>query len=621
MAMSQEPGLFGRIKRGAATAAPAAGAVVGGALGLPGGPITAAGGAGLGAAAGSYLGQMIYPEQEMTELLAQEDDPIKRQLIMAQRPVEEAAWEVGGAGAGTLIKPVAKMAGKGLRAIGEAGAPTLKPDFEELIQAGKRLGVEPTPGQVTDSKLIQNLESSLEQSPSLMARPVRKHREQIEKTLQEATENLTEHGTTATDFEVGQGVKRELTDRVEEMRSPIREAYDDIADQMLDTPVDENVLDDVMLELTTDPLFETKMGQNTLTQIYDNFIDGIQNLDQLKRVRTQLGQSLSGTASDLERQYIGRVYDSLTEVRRRTIDAMGKGKKTFASKVKAADEAHKNLMQKLNSVKKLMGQKVDFKSPGEFVRKLDDMIETRVTDKFFDMSRIEELRKFKELFPDQFERVRARKVQQLLDRSRVKQRTTLDPRTLVRHYNGLQREVKDLLFDKPAQSSIENMSIFIKNMPTKIGPSGTPQGMQYLKFGSWLTEIRDAMRMLAYKGLKASGNIYNLPSEFMFQRAAELQSEATPSVMAHVMGVPLVKGEKEYEFYIDPADHAAYINDIRNDDDLTNIEKARLMHLANKKGIGIRKEEFSSEAPPEQRFTPMDQISLESVADKLRGGQ
>lgn len=136
------------LKQGFINALPAAGGVIGGVAGSALGPFGAVGGAGLGAAGGQYIKQMIQPPELKSEGF------LPRQAEMAQEPAKEAAYAAGGEMTGPVVGKLAEKAAPALskyanfRKVKQLGG--LKKGFDELQERGI---VQPLGEQMFEDKI------------------------------------------------------------------------------------------------------------------------------------------------------------------------------------------------------------------------------------------------------------------------------------------------------------------------------------------------------------------------------------------------------------------------------------------------------------------------------------
>jgi hypothetical protein len=102
--------------------------------------------------------------------------------------------------------------------------------------------------------------------------------------------------------------------------------------------------------------------------------------------------------------------------------------------------------------------------------------DTVLPDKLFNTGDVNRLNALAKNFPQQFAELRQNRVRDILDR------VGGNPIALVREVKKLEPEAKLLIFGKDAAAKIDAIETWAKSMPTKVGPSGTPHGIEVSNF-------------------------------------------------------------------------------------------------------------------------------------------
>lgn len=465
---------------------PTAGAVIGGGLGfaspLPGGMM-------IGAGAGGVMGEGL--KQQAQSMFFPEDAPKTRTEAFtrqARSGLMEAAGEGGGRIAGEILS-------KGARSI----FPAAKKGAQETIAAAKRLGVKPTKGQITESDMVQGLESSLEQSPTLTGSFARRTRSKIENAISKRLEKAipaAEGGLTK--FETGESVKKSIAKPIAEKLAKARSLYKSVEDKFSDQLVSPNLLDKVTgrLRLTKAMRLQPNSPAGRLAKELGESIKNIRTVQDLKDFRTLVGDRYKIDMDDATREVVDEIYDSLTEIRGQSLIF----DKESAAIIKEADSLWKTLKNEIKIVDDTFGGRKS-NGPEQFLKKLDKFEGSKVSQKLLRANEVGGLKALKESNPAEFKILRDERVNDILTSSEVK--GTLNSRKLVKNIAKLPEETQVLFFGDEAVSLLKDVKTLTDAFPNMIGPSGTPRGIRFEGgiFRTILNNATDLFRLAVKKGI------------------------------------------------------------------------------------------------------------------------
>lgn len=149
---------------------------------------------------------------------------------------------------------------KGMRKAADkiAKAVPLKKGAKRFIEKARKLGLEPTKGQLYDSQLVQKLESSLAQQPGrIPGMGLRKTIKRNIATLEKQKDEIIAKGLGLSDFDAGSQVKKEIADSVMKKIGAAEELYDSFDQQFADAVADitplKNKLDDLAEQFSGTP--------------------------------------------------------------------------------------------------------------------------------------------------------------------------------------------------------------------------------------------------------------------------------------------------------------------------------------------------------------------------------
>ncbi len=522
---------------GALDAFPFAGAVFGGAAGGAVGGLPALAGAGAGAYAGEAAANAIRAALDL------DSAPQTRSEIYG-RPIKAGLEGAAGEGAGQIISKIPgaiKQAPKAIRNLKSTiqGKPKIpdevlpavnfedvaydaipRPNAQEVIDSTKRIGGKATPGMVTSNQNIQNLENVLSQSPTIAGEKVRRAYQPIRKGLQEASENLA-GAPNMTPFEAGQQFKTGLSKKITKRVEPLSTQFEKIRESSRYIKPDAKSLNRSAERLLKQDMAEfADLPQGQAIQKYAEMIKGAKSLDSLKQLRSSVGDDLEKALNAGEGQLayaLGKVKNSIQRLERREIlksaieamptKAQGEAAaKELIDEIKTVNKGWRSLMTELQAVADAGGIK-KIGSPSHLARIIDDMPSEKVAERFFNTKNFAGLKDVKTHLPEEFEILRQSRLGQIAEKSLTKGEP--DPVKLVRNIKAIGKESRELLFGKNSERVLKDMETILNSMPSKVGASDTPRGIEWfglLKPSQWGQEAQSA-----YNYMQLTGRISKRP--------------------------------------------------------------------------------------------------------------
>lgn len=490
-----------QLGRSTIEALPIAGALTGGAVGAasglftggPAAPFAAVTGAGLGMAGGeslkNFLKTVFFPEEA----------PTTKEVFTApvEAGIKGAAYEAGGAAAIGAFS-------KGLGWLGKTLFAGEKATANEIIDAAQRLGVKPTQGMLTEGKVVPGLESSLTQSPSLAGAVVRSEVNSFNKGLTNQAEKLVSVPRGLTKFEVGNTVKGGLAARAGESVQQAEIIYNDLDTVFKNVAIFPKAIKNLKSHIARLPAIKlfprTSKGGSLARKIFDD-LDNIKTVQDARAFRTNVYKLRTATMSPAEKEIIDEVYHGLTRVRNNSIlknmGGRSAARENLLANLKEADSIYKKFFDEIKPIEQALGGKIS-KTPQQFLDKLQDIPEEVLVDKLFNIKKFGELRKLKELFPEEFEILKNSRIDQLAEKSMFKGQ--ISPTKLVKNLSNIGKEVREIMFGKQGEKALKDLKTLTESIPEKIGPSGTPQGLEYTAFGGPISQLSGLARLIGLKG-------------------------------------------------------------------------------------------------------------------------
>lgn len=502
------------------------GALTQGAM-LPIGPAESLlGGVAKGAAVGAAQGAIQNPGDT------------KGQVSMLQLP-ERA----GGAAVGGAVGGVVGGIGGAISQIGKAGQTigATEENAGEIAKATRALGAEPTVGQLSSSPTLKGIESSLGQAPGRTGDAVRDGINQVQEAVRNNANKLAEQASKKTSFEVGEQIKSDIVAQIGEQLDPVKAAYQSLGKETPSIKVDSNRL--------------MKIGDNLLNHDYSLFesdglpnkiasqLQNVKSVDQLQTLRSTLGRLQRDAYAQGDSSkgiFLGDAIKSLnrleqSSVTRASMEAMTGGihpdkilfdhdiklnegqvdtlanaytsgkehAQQMIQDLKFARKGYRELMQNIGEMAgftKIKGQRF---TPSQFIDKLESVPSEQLATRMFQTKNVAGLRAFKQAMPEQFESLRQLQLANIVNKASTG--GEINPTTMVKAIESYSPEVQREIFNPAQLETIKNMKTVINSYPSKIGPSGTPQGMEFKEWGKllspsyWMDQVGREAQLKVYQ--------------------------------------------------------------------------------------------------------------------------
>jgi len=498
----KKPRMGEGLLRGALEALPAAGSIAGGVIGAPLGPLGIGGGgllgAGLGSTAKDFLkGQLL-------------DEPVSIGQQVKNVATEGLLEGAGVAAAGMIGKaaqlgkraldPTLDMISK-LATKEKAAAPALK-------ESAERLGITPTRGMLTGDPTIQRIESGLAQRPSGPGAQMRETFEGVTGGLKEAGEKVFgQREALETPIQIGSKVKRLVSEGVEMKARPAVEIYQELSK---DTPFIDLAPESVkrISRNIRSVQGATAIKGSPEAAFANQIADSVQaapDLATIREIKSYVGKMSGDISQPGTMRYVaGQIGEKLTRLEQNAITraalAAGRDKrhgqavaKEMIGGIKEANKIYGQLSKTTKALAEDLGiGKV--RNYQEFIREVQRLPDEQITQKFFNAKNINAMKSFQKEFPEAFEALRTAKLGEMYEKSLT--RGEVSPSRLLNNVKKLSPEMREMLFGKDANQKLKDIELVFNNMPDRLGPSGTPEGMAFMGFNvfrpsTWFNSLND----------------------------------------------------------------------------------------------------------------------------------
>ncbi len=399
--------------------------------------------------------------------------------------------------------------------------PKPKPNASEITNSAKAMGFDPTPGMLSGNPNIQNIESVLNQQPTMAGEWVRRSYEPVFKGLQNTADDAVK-STPMSKFETGESVKTGLMSRIREKAAPLKQEFEDIQSTTKHIQPKPENLKRSADRLLKQPLAEVDgLPQTVVIKRYSDMIRNAKSIDTLKQIKTSANEELTTAymqGRGQEARALTKIKNAITRLERREIIKAAQA----ATPTKAqGDKAAKQLIDQMKRTNKgwavLMGElqglaragKIGKRlgSPEHLVRIIDEMPSEQLSQRLFNTKNYKGLLEVKKFAPEEFELLRQSKLSEIAKKSMVDD--VVNPRKLIKNMDAEGPEARAILFGPRAEAILSDLKNVVFSIPKKVGASDTPRGTMWMQLGvlspsAWLQEGASAYNYMILQGGKTA---------------------------------------------------------------------------------------------------------------------
>lgn len=376
------------------------------------------------------------------------------------------------------------------KAMVEEGIASLKPNASTLQESASRLGVELSPGTLSNSPLIQNMEGNLSHRPTIAGVATEKEAATVFKKLEENSKQILRDHTLKSEAQVGREIKEGVHAKLEGNLKPIESEY-----KALKPELKKIIVSDELKSAAVDPILnheyakvDADMGK--LAQKLADKFKNIKDVNDLKTVRTFISDDLSKAyrAGGPEARLLQTAKNALTDMRAAAItDAAEKKlvKPDVLERIKAADTAYGTYKQSLKG----LGVEAGLGTPNNARALLDrfsKVSDEGLANRFFDINDSGSLQYLKENFPEQFDLARRLKLRDIYEKSLDEaqgKNGKFDIGKFLRQFSDKKMgpEARELLLNGTNAEKLQDIKNIYSAMPGNPNPSGTSYAEAFAK--------------------------------------------------------------------------------------------------------------------------------------------
>jgi hypothetical protein len=378
------------------------------------------------------------------------------------------------------------------------GANALRKEFSEA-------GLPEVLGMMSDNQMVQKYASAISQLPTMAGEAVRKDVDLGFNTVNSIIkDSFNIAPAEMMDRESGGlNVKELIRNKFDQMMAPLKDMYAqrealgkgiDISDEVSYKTYEDLIEQSQKFRNVTNP------GRKVIEAAANDFLKeassegGMANLDAYtKQLASNARQAMRTGDYDMAHAFY-QVRDTVDKFIDAHLEGLGKqlekeGIEGASVEANKAVSEYKQLKASYAKFKDIMS---DFAETTGLGRKattnlglneaLDKIPNEQIVDKIFDPKNAKGLNAIKENFPDVFAALSAQKKSQMYQDAIINK--TFNPLQLLKQINTdkkMSKGVRDLLFTPEQLNKMGTAEKWVKNLPAKVGPSGTPEGLEYLE--------------------------------------------------------------------------------------------------------------------------------------------
>lgn len=409
--------------------------------------------------------------------------------------------------AGPAIRGAGKIAGvvRGLDEIGAIGksvpraakmsipapspATVEKLNIEAIRNAAKQLGVPTFEGQLGADKFTQRVEGILQDSPSIIGRSRQeKTRKAFEKIGNQLEASLP--GTDKSKFIVGSDVKEGILADLAKEREPISKLYESVKESAGNIQVPP--MSKARISRNVDKLEKFSGPAKSLAERLSKDILVIENLDDIKKLKTTINRSLKPDASPAERELVTKVSRRLKALEENTVlkeavkfsqetkDPSAKALiETLITDRKTADKSWRGFMGGLSELSKGLG-KGQINDAYQAERFIKDLVPEQLVDRLSTQNNAGFVKFFANKYPERAKEVFSLQREKILGKATKGE--TVNIKQAVSAVDALSPEVRNLMFTPDQIKKFEAAKTYVGSWPKNFNPSETATKLDYLSF-------------------------------------------------------------------------------------------------------------------------------------------
>lgn len=399
-----------------------------------------------------------------------------------------------------------------------------KTEAPEVRAAAERLGIDPLEGMLSANKWVQKAEDSLiNGAPTYSGVRRAKLYNEVYGKASNAAEEALGDASRYTKAELGDIMKKSISEQIEEQNAPIKAMYEELKASKEILPLRGDIKKELgksiseLQELRVSPGSPEGALASRIIKESQNY----RTVDDLQLAKSMLNRSVSPTASTGEKRMAAILSDKLTAMEEKSVERHAT--EMMAENPEVADklqgligqrkEAAAKYKEFINKVKTLSEQLGKGRVYGmqDALNFINDRLTPEEIVQRLGSTKDSGFRKFfaKE-YPEQHSLMQ--EYQKGALREKASATGTLSPKVLFNNINKLEPEIQNSIFTKGELQKIKDAETVIRSIPKDFNPSGTSHAIAMRDFfvhpkGAIASNLRDFAMEKFIKGVASSPDV------------------------------------------------------------------------------------------------------------------
>lgn len=373
---------------------------------------------------------------------------------------------------------------------------TQSKDLAGIQEASDLLGITPTTGMMSESKTIQNLESTLVKSDMLAAQDVKQATINVYDGLEKAADDVLSVGKGVNAVDEGESIKQAIFEHHNSRVQTYKAFQDDFEEQFKDVAINERMrkLAKTRFTKAANNAFDDTNIQKAVGAI--GKIDSIGKAKQAKAYFWNEAQKAKRAGDFMAHDVFMDGYDtSKRMIENAAVSSVNgvRNKKKLVEGIRNANKVYSGLANDMKDVAKALGKKIS--RPSDMIEFVETGLDAKaITEKISKLKSNDLLDTLQEKMPDVYESAMKYKASKILKASEVDGKINIK-----KFINQIEKmdedEVRRLFGDKVKK--IDAIKKVKAAIPADINPSGTANAAETLN----LFNIGNQGKALALRGL------------------------------------------------------------------------------------------------------------------------
>jgi hypothetical protein len=381
-----------------------------------------------------------------------------------------------------------------------------KANASRIEEIGREYGLDVNATQTSDNEAVQFAADWLthSKSPTPAAMAYAAKAEDAYRGAAEIVKNAA--GADAermTELEAGKAIKDELSGQMKREIATNSEIWDAVQPYAEAIKVNNRGINQMVKALEKSPEMTKFRGTegSKFVQKFLGMFERLENLEDLEKLRKLIYSELTSFDNVNTKEMAAKLYWKIDDAFERYVEQHAETMKTPAARAKilqvvadrrAAKEGFKAFVEKYKPVLEGLGSSFD-KTSSQMIKFISEMNPQKLINKMFQKGDIEFTQDIRKNFPSLFKVAQEHQIGKMIESSTNK-KGFFEPLTFLSKYDKLAPEVQELMFDKGARKTLDDMREWFGSYPEKFNPSRT----------GYTNANREAFQSLTMYGMAAS---------------------------------------------------------------------------------------------------------------------